>query len=81
VVTEHYRGGHAASHRKVASLGRFVERLMLLDAGLADRRYGWLGTEPDKRTYFREALEKHLPDDWYPHRIFGDGPEKTTRFF
>ncbi len=44
-------------HRKAASLGRFVERLMLLDAVLADHRYGWLGTEQDKRTYFREALE------------------------
>src|SRR5712692_7039447 len=47
-------------HRKPASLGRFVERLMLLDAILADRRYGWLGTESDKRTYFQEALEKDL---------------------
>ena len=37
-------------HRKTASLGRFVERLMLLDAVLADDRYGWLGTEQDKRT-------------------------------
>ena len=43
-------------HRKAASLGRFVERLMLLDAVLADHRYGWLGTEQDKRTYFREAM-------------------------
>lgn len=68
-------------HRKVASLGRFVERLMLLDAVLADRRYGWLGTEQDKRTYFREALEEDLPDDWYPHLTFGNGLEKTTRFF
>jgi hypothetical protein len=68
-------------HRKGASLGRFVERLMLLDAVLADRRCGWLGTEQDKRTYFREALEKDLPDDWYPHLTFGTGAEKTTRFF
>src|SRR5437667_8432731 len=68
-------------HRKAASLGRFVERLMLLDAVLADRRYGWLGTEQDKRTYFREALDTELLDDWYPHLTFGNGPEKTTRFF
>src|SRR5437867_3423002 len=68
-------------HRKVASLGRFVERLMLLDAVLADRRYGWLGTEQDKRTYFREALERDLPDNWYPHLTFGDGATKITRFF
>lgn len=68
-------------HRKPASLGRFVERLMLLDAVLADPRCSWLGTEQDKRTYFREALEKDLPDDWYPHLTFGVGAEKTTRFF
>jgi hypothetical protein len=68
-------------HRKAASLGRFVERLMLLDAVLADRHYGWLGTEQDKRTYFREALEHDLRDDWYPHLTFGTGAEKTTRFF
>ena len=68
-------------HRKPASLGRFVERLMLLDAVLADGRYGWLGTEKDKGTYFREALEKDLPDNWYPHVTFGTGTDKTTRFF
>ena len=69
-------------HRKPASLGRFVERLMLLDAVLADHRYGWLGTEQDKRTYFREALiDDKFADQWYPHLTFGSGPEKTTRFF
>jgi len=68
-------------HRKVASLGRFVERLMLLDAVLADPHYGWLGTEQDKRTYFREALERDQRDDWYPHLTFGAGAQKTTRFF
>jgi hypothetical protein len=54
---------------------------MLLDAVLADHHYGWLGTEQDKRTYFREALEQDLRDDWYPHLTFGTGAEKTTRFF
>jgi hypothetical protein len=68
-------------HRKAASLGRFVERLMLLDAVLVDRNHSWLGTESDKRTYFREALERDLPDDWYPHLTFGAGAQKTTRFF
>jgi hypothetical protein len=68
-------------HRKPASLGRFVERLMFLDAVLADKHYGWLGTEQDKLTYFLEFLEKDFPKDWYPHLTFGDGPEKTTRYF
>ncbi len=68
-------------HRKPASLGRFVERLMLLDAVLADRRHSWLGTEHDKRAYFREALDRELSDDWYPHLTYGTETEKTTRFF
>jgi len=67
-------------NRRPASLGRFVERLMLLDAVLADSRHGWLGTEQDKRTYFREAFERDLLDDWYPHRTFGAGADKTVRF-
>ena len=68
-------------NRRPASPGRFVERLMLLDAVLADRRYGWLGTEQDKRTCSREALDKGQQDDWYPHLAFGTGAEKTMRFF
>src|SRR5688500_4899933 len=35
-------------HRKPAALGRMVERLMLLDAVLADKHHSWLGTEHDK---------------------------------
>ena len=56
--------GEANNRHRKASLGRFVERLMLLDAVLADRRYGWLGTEQDKRTYLREALDPELSDAW-----------------
>jgi hypothetical protein len=35
-------------HRKTVSLGRMIERLMILDAVLADHAYTWLGTERDK---------------------------------
>ena len=68
-------------NRKPASLGRFVERLMLLDAVLADTHYSWLGTERDKMNYFVAYLEKDMPKDWYPHLTFGEGREKTTRYF
>lgn len=69
-------------NRKPASLGRFVERLMLLDAVLAERRYTWLGTEREKTQYFFAGLLKDdLPTDWYPHVTFGEGQEKTTRYF
>jgi hypothetical protein len=68
-------------NRKPASLGRFVERLMLLDGVLADRQYSWLGTERDKMHYFAACLESDVPKDWYPHLTFGEGHEKTTRYF
>jgi len=69
-------------NRKPASLGRFVERLMILDAVLADRHYAWLGTERDKMQYFFSGLLKEdLPKDWYPHLTFGEGHDKTTRYF
>ena len=47
-------------HRKPASLGRFVERLMLFEAVLADGQYAWLGTERDKMNYFRQLFDKDL---------------------
>lgn len=67
-------------HRRPASTGRFVERLMLLDVVLADRAHSWLGTERDKVAYFDDAFE----DDWrlfYPQLKFGKGREKTIRYF
>src|SRR5437667_579421 len=54
-------------NRKPASLGRFVERLMLLDAVLADTRVTWLGTEQDKMNYFILDKQADLPKHWYPH--------------
>src|SRR3954469_25547500 len=39
-------------HRKPAELGRFVERLIVLDAVLEDDSCTWLGTERDKRGHF-----------------------------
>ena len=67
-------------NRKPATLGRFVERLMLLDAVLADEHCSWLGTEGDKMNYFVAYLE-NMPKDWYPHLTFGEGQAKTTRYF
>jgi hypothetical protein len=48
---------------------------------LADQHYTWLGTERDKVTYFVERLQQDLPMAWYPHLTFGEGKEKTTRYF
>jgi hypothetical protein len=68
-------------HRRPASLGRVVERLMLLDAVLADPRYQWLGTERDKLAYFKASADYPIPDHWYPYLTFRSGVAQTTRFF
>jgi hypothetical protein len=69
-------------HRKVVSLGRMIERLMILDGVLADKSYTWLGTERDKRDYFDRALDapRLRPAD-YPLVTYRAGAEQTTRYF
>lgn len=69
-------------HRKPASLGRMVERLMLLDAVLADKHHSWLGTENDKVSYFMNGqLNSDFPKSDLPHIAFGEGDQKTVRYF
>jgi hypothetical protein len=68
-------------NRRPASLGRMIERLMILDAVLADRRHTWLGTEQDKLAYFTPLLEKPFTLEHLPQVTFGDGAAKTTRYF
>jgi hypothetical protein len=69
-------------NRKPASLGRMVERLMILDAVLADTHYTWLGTENDKLQHFVfGVLKTELKKTDYPHLTFGDGERKTVRYF
>ncbi len=69
-------------HRKTVSLGRMIERLMILDGVLADRNYTWLGTERDKRDYFDRALDANYfrPTD-YPHVTYRAESGETTRYF
>ncbi len=82
----HYKPLYAAigeannRHRRPCSSGRFVERLMLLDAVLTDPHHAWLGTERDKVAYFDAAFE-HDCRLFYPQLRFGDGPAKTVRYF
>ncbi len=70
-------------NRRPATMGRMVERLMVLDAVLADRRYTWLGTEQDKVTYFKSTFEQRGigADPRLPHLVFGTGAEKVIRYF
>lgn len=66
-------------HRKPVTLARAVERLMVLDAVLADHRLRWLGSEREKVEYFRLATT--LRPTELPHLTFGDGKRKTVRYF
>jgi hypothetical protein len=68
-------------HRRPASVGRLIRRLMLLDAVLSDARYDWLGTERDKFRYFDQVMKRDIPRDWYPHIVFQHEDNETVRLF
>ena len=68
-------------HRKPATLGRFIERVMVLDGVLADPTLTWLGTEADKRTYSRTRGDNRLELRQLPQLLFGTGAQTTTRYF
>ena len=63
------------------AMGRMVERLMVLDAVLADRTFTWLGTECDKRSYFMRRLQGRLELREFPRLTFGTGADATHRYF
>ena len=67
-------------HRKPMTLGRMVERLMVLDAVLADRTCTWLGTEFDKRSYFTRRLRERVKLDEFPRLTFGTGTPARHRY-
>jgi hypothetical protein len=68
-------------HRKPMPKGRMVERLMVLDAVLADRTFTWLGTESDKRSYFIRRLQGRVELREFPRLTFGAGAEARHRYF
>jgi hypothetical protein len=63
-------------HRKPMAMGRMVERLMVLDAVLADRTFTWLGTESDKRSYFIRRLQGRVELQEFPRLTFGAGASR-----
>ena len=68
-------------NRRLQSIGRMVERVMILDAVLSDRRCWWLSPEADKRTFFDVTQETGLRPEEYPHITFGSGSRRTVRCF
>lgn len=67
-------------NRRLQSIGRIVEKVMILDAVLSDRRCWWLSPETDKRTFFDSRGTGLRPEE-YPHIAFRAGPRKTVRCF
>lgn len=71
-------------YRKPATLGRFVERLMVLDAVLDETSCTWLGTERDKSSHFilaHSSGTERLRDHDRPRLVFGEGDNQTVRYF
>jgi hypothetical protein len=68
-------------NRRRVTIDRAIERLMILDGVLADRSITWLGSEHEKRRYFKQRFVEHLRDDEYPRLVFGRRPNVTVRYF
>ena len=66
-------------HRKPTTLPRAIERLMMLDAVLADPDRHWLATEQDKLTYF--TLTHRIPPQDLPSLTFRADDAETVRYF
>lgn len=66
-------------YRRAAPLSRAVERLMLLDAVLAQRDLQWLATERDKVAYF--TLTRRIPEADLPSLTFSSDAGQTVRRF
>jgi hypothetical protein len=68
-------------YRKPVPLGRAIERMMLLDAVLADREFLWLGTERDKYAHFVLLLRGTLQNEELPRLVFRKDEDETVRYF
>lgn len=66
-------------NRRPATLARAIERLMVLDAVLADQRARWLASEREKVQYF-QATTSLRPNE-LPYLGFGVSPRHTLRHF
>jgi hypothetical protein len=68
-------------NRRLRVVGRMVERVMILDAILADRRRWWLSPADDKWRFFCLMRDNYLRPEDYPHIAFGSGRQRTIRCF
>jgi hypothetical protein len=66
-------------YRRPTTLPRAIERLMVLDAVLAERERTWLATEREKLTYF--TLTHRVPRPDLPSLTFRAEDAETVRYF
>lgn len=66
-------------NRKPIAAGRLEERLMLLDAIVAQPGLVWISTLPDKVAFFTEASS--CPPEQLPHKGIGAGATSRVRLF
>jgi hypothetical protein len=66
-------------HRRPTTLPRALERLMVLDAVLAERDRLWLATEREKLAYF--TLTQRVRREDLPRLIFRADEGETVRYF
>lgn len=68
-------------NRRLRTVGRIVERVMILDAVLGDRRCWWLSPADDKWKFFCLKRDNYLRPEDYPHIAFTAGRQRTVRCF
>ena len=68
-------------NRRLRTIGRMIERVMILDAVLGDRRCWWLSPADDKWRFFCLKRDNYLRPEDYPHIAFGSGRQRTIRAF
>src|SRR3989454_3240218 len=66
-------------HRRPTALARAIERLMVLDAVVAERQRTWLATEQDKLAYF--TLTHRIVRQDLPSLTFRAEDGETVRYF
>jgi hypothetical protein len=67
--------------RKPTTLGRAVERLMVLDHVLTSKQIVWLASERDKLAHFTLRLGTSFEREDLPHLSFGIGERTSVRYF
>lgn len=66
-------------NRKPVTLARAIERLMVLDAVIAEPSLRWFGSEREKVEYFHRSTTLRLSE--LPSLSFGVAPKQTVRYF